>query len=388
MDGGTRSLARGGVEEDGGALIRAVMLEKATFTLRRMCRPSCSGGRRCPAPTTDSGKRAAAQRSRGARLRRKLQAAGVTVTHGRNTPITYVAIDGDHDFDPGAIPPIVDRQKPPWKPEGGLWSAPPVDTGLDGVATAWTQFHADEGNPPAWQRLVPVCPAGGGVVIHIDNDEDVARLRRLFPPRVVEPDPDDFFSTLATESAPFSFESMRAAGVAGVHVSSKAAGGVNEFYSWDVDSTVWLSPESVAAREPVDAAQLPAARYDIDQAWDATEVGLGAGDQEQWTVGGLVTLEYAADAERRLTEWDFDSPTDAFRACKWYDAAKPERVRDIAVNWTQAHRYAAAEAERRIAAAASPTDRAAAEQDRELHLARAAEHDARRQTMSATQLFA
>ena len=302
----------------------------------------------------------------------------MTVTHGRNTPITYVAIDGDHDFDPSEIPPILDRRKPPWKPDGGLWSAPPVSTELDGVATAWTQFHADEGNPPAWKRLVPVTPSGGGVVVHIDSDDDVARLRQLYPPRPVEPNPDDIFSTLAADSAPFSFESMRADGVAGVRVSSRAAGAVNEFYSWDVDSTVWLSADSVVAGEPVDAAQLPAARYDVDQAWDDDDLGGRSEENERRTVGGLVTLDYADEAERRLVEWDFAAPADAFRACKWYESANPDRERDIAVNWAQAHRYAAAEAERTIASVTSPSVRAAAQYERDAHLAQANDYDARR----------
>lgn len=252
-----------------------------------MCREKyCRGGRRCPGATSDSGKRAAAQRSRGARLRRKLAAADVTVTHGRNTPLTFVAIDGDVDFDPAAIPPVVDRRRAPWKPDGGLWSAPAIDTEHDGIATSWTMFHADNGSLPAWKRLVPVTVGGGGVVVHVDNAGDIARLREFYPP---DPIPSDDIFALADAPPPFSFEKMAAAGIGGVHVTRRAVDTLDSFYGWDVDSTIWLNAGQVVAHPAVDAAQIPPRHHDTDDGPSDDAIRLWMlGDDDSYTVERLL----------------------------------------------------------------------------------------------------
>ncbi|MFI9507207.1 hypothetical protein [Nocardia sp. NPDC052566] len=199
--------------------------------------------------------------------------------------------------------------------------------------------------------------------MHVDSVEDVERLRRLYPPVEQDPDPDEWVTSLFDERAPFSFEAMAADGVTAVHVTDRAATSVDAFYGWDIDSTVWLARDGLVARTPVPAAQLPAGH------------DFGDPDDRQWSGSGD---DQAATAERRLVNWDFQSPDEALEACARFAEANPDNDLSVVANWSRAHEYAAQVAEGVMASAVSAADRAAAAALRVHHLAEFHRYEDRR----------
>lgn len=223
------------------------------------------------------------------------------MTDAKTTPITYAVMDSD--FDPARWQQITDPPQSITKPDGGLWSSPPVspeengmDADIDGIVTSWTAWNAIELNRPAKDELVPITAAGGAAVIHINSQDDIDQLAELYPTTT----PGNQFDC----PFPVSFEAMAASGVTGIHVTDNALAVAGHtqgaLFGWDAASTVWLTPEGVVAHPRVRAATLSGAdKTDDDHAdgeFDASDEWTDLSDPDP--VARLKKAFAAATAER------------------------------------------------------------------------------------------
>lgn len=251
-----------------------------------MCRGSKDGDRRCP---SHSDERKTAERN--ARRREiyqdkkksetavtTLAAAGIPVVRGESFGSTYFQEKDGLGFDPAKFDAVknkvVDQEIVEFmkdftgakdvtaalsalaKPEsGGFWTAPATSTEA-GVKTSWTDWAHSASFRVAGESFVEVKPKKHAVIVRCDSLEDLSKICQRWP------------------GHPVDFEAMSAAGVHGLSLSQKAINeskqaDLNSLYKgfayWDVDSTVWFSPQGFEAKKKVPAAvYAPNSRDDED----------------------------------------------------------------------------------------------------------------------------
>lgn len=217
-----------------------------------MCRSLAEGGRRCPAwhrPGHNAMRRAR-------RTVERLKSAGI---------MTSLANESDERFywwDRGSgavcarskIKPLRDPRAVPWKPEGGLWTAPALSGDLQSTAsthsgfhTSWTDYVAAEElhdpGAPTRGNLTEISPAYDAVVVRISTADDLGAARRRWPLTVASSDGETI--------AGFSYRAMQRDGVDAVDIAptpETAARGAL-LYAFDAATRLWLTPHKHCAGE-------------------------------------------------------------------------------------------------------------------------------------------
>lgn len=244
-----------------------------------MCRKNLNGerGRRCPSHTepemvearNEIRREQYAMKTTRDKTAEFLAASNISFHRGDAVKDEY--FQGEASYDPEKFvavkdPEPIDAVEASWvtkgffqsKPEdGGLWTSPGY-TGKDGgIKTAWTDWSTSEGFRVKDTPISPLKVKNQAVITEINSREDLEALCKTFP----------------RAGGGFSYESLASAGVDGVRLTgaglraAKKAGlddPMHYFSHWDIDSTVWLSKDSISAGKPVKKAVYPAPERDDD----------------------------------------------------------------------------------------------------------------------------
>lgn len=217
-----------------------------------MCRGKDHGGRRCPVTArVKNANREAANRyyARGkARLRiAELSNFGVPAIGDEQIPDSFHIGTVDRetlDVSAGNADDGVD------KPSGAFWTAPGRESDDGTVKTAWTDFHAEQGQP-SFVDAVSVSPNPGSVVISITTPEQEKAVL-------------DCYGIDTERGRRLDWEAMTKDGVDGFYVDTKMAnrGPGTAFYGWDIASIAWLQKDAVAIGDKVDLGKY---EYEADE---------------------------------------------------------------------------------------------------------------------------
>jgi hypothetical protein len=131
--------------------------------------------------------------------------------------------------------------------DGGLWTSPGRLEADGGVKTEWTDWAHSEQFMVSNHPLIPLVVKKQAIVAEINSQEDLDALCKAFP----------------RPGGGFSYESLASAGVDAVRLteggmraakSADLEDTLHNFSNWDIDSTVWLSTDSISAAKPVKKA--------------------------------------------------------------------------------------------------------------------------------------
>lgn len=276
-----------------------------------MCRKNLSGekGRRCPSHTEPEMVEARNEIRREQYAMNKLRdktaeflvAANISFHRGDAVKSEY--FQGEDTYNPDKFTPVKDPSpiteswvQPGYfqsKPEdGGLWTSPGYTAEDGGVKTAWTDWSTSEGFRVKDTPISPLRVKNQAIIAEINSRADLEALCKAFP----------------RTGGGFSYESLATAGVDGVRLTedglkaAKRAGlddPMHYFSHWDLDSTVWLSKDSISTGKAVKKAVYPAPERDDDDRYD------GYGDDEDeyasWDFLNKVAEEYEANNKEGLT---------------------------------------------------------------------------------------
>lgn len=243
-----------------------------------MCRKA---GRRCPSHTEEQAieERNEIRREQYASkvLRDKtaefLAESGVKFVRGDEVKNAY--FQGKEAFDSEKFQPVKDALHSSaisevlpnyfWsKPEeGGLWTAP-GESENGKVKTAWTNWSTENQFNVTKNPVTPIRVRKQAVIVIIDNNDDLESLCKTYP-----------------KGQGFSYEAMAEAGIDGVRLSDaghrasknyNSGKKIQNFSSWDIDSTVWLNKENISAGKPVAQGEYPEREEDSHYTpWDDDE---------------------------------------------------------------------------------------------------------------------
>lgn len=281
-----------------------------------MCRNKSKGtGRRCPSHTepdlieqrNEVRREQYALKTSRDKLAGILEQAGISFQRGDEVKNEY--FQGAEAYDPDKFQDVkdpfnilLDDEAAAWmngrfyqsKPaDGGLWTAPGSLDSDGGVKTAWTDWSHEESYSVKDTPISPLVVKKHAVVIQINSEQDLEALCKTFP----------------RPGGGFSYESLASVGVDGVRLTqsglrvAKGAGpddALHNFSNWDIDSTVWLSKDSISTTKPVKKGMYEEKEHDEDDdsRWDNYESEDTEGDGNSWSfLDELVARANIAEAE-------------------------------------------------------------------------------------------
>jgi len=279
-----------------------------------VCRKKLNGtGRRCPSHTEPEliEERNEVRREQYAMKKTRDKTASLLTEAGiafhRGDAVKNEFFQGQESYDPEKFEAVKDPQPIPehesWglkaffqsKPaDGGLWTSPGYTAEDGGTKTAWTDWSQSEGYKVSTNPISPLIVKKQALVVEINSEEELQALCKAFP----------------RPAGGFSYESLASAGVDGVrltHAGLRAAKradldeAMHNFSNWDIDSTVWLSKDSISTGKDVKQAYYaPEERDDgynpYDDDYDATADTEGDGNSWDF-LDELVARANIAEAE-------------------------------------------------------------------------------------------
>lgn len=280
-----------------------------------MCRKKTDDtGRRCPSHTEPEliEQRNEVRREQYAMKKTRDKTAVLLaesgITFHRGDAVKNEFFQGQEAYDPEKFQAVKDPTPIPeqetWglkaffqsKPaDGGLWTSPGYTGGDGGIKTEWTDWSHHEGYRVTNNPMSPLVVKKQAVIVEINTEEELQSLCKAFP----------------RPAGGFSYESLASAGVDGVRLTqaglrnAKRAGldeAMHNFSNWDIDSTVWLSKDSISTGKEVKKAYYEPVERDeynyYDDESDDTE-----GDGNSWDfLDELVARANIAEAEERKSQ--------------------------------------------------------------------------------------